>query len=94
MLIRCFAHDFLFDEAFQDPFCDETWFLVFFGFVDEFVGDVTVRQHFVYGHYTPFWERIFRECVDSLDEMACIVLVKNILHFLVGDFVDLIEFFN
>ena len=67
---------------------------MFFGFVDEFVGDVAVRQHFVYGHHAPFWERIFRKRIDSLDEMARIVLVENILHSLVGDFVDLIQLFN
>lgn len=67
---------------------------MFFGFVDEFVGYIAVRQHFVYGHHAPFWERIFRKRIDPLDEMACIVLVKYVLHFLVSDFVDLIQLLN
>lgn len=67
---------------------------MFFGFVDEFVGDVAVRQHFIYGHYAPFWERIFRKRINSLDEMARIVLVEYILHILSRDFVDLIQLFK
>ncbi len=90
VFVRRFAHDFGLYEVFQKPFCDKSGLSVFFGFVDEFVGYVAVRQHFIYRHNAPFWERIFCKRVDSLDEMAGIVLVKYILHFLVSDFVYLI----
>ena len=94
VFVRRFAHDFGLYKVFQKPFGNKSGLSVFFRFVDEFVGYIAVRQHFVYRHHAPFWERIFRKRIDSLDEMARIVLVENILHSLVGDFVDLIQLFN
>ncbi|MNY28112.1 hypothetical protein D3C86_1620670 [compost metagenome] len=80
MFVRQFICDFGFDEVFHQPFCDEGWFSVFFGFVNKFVGHVAVREHFVHGHQSPFWERVFCERVDSFDEMRSIGLVEDIFH--------------